>query len=189
MFNNIKRLYWDCEFTGLHKNTTIISIAFIDEDNRCFYAEFDDYADSQIDRWLEDNILDKLVMTHINFDHVSVIDRVTYVKGSKTFIMHEIDTWLSKYNDNVIEMWSDCLSYDWILFVDLYGDALSIPNNIYYIPFDITGLMKAKNVDCDINREEFIKTENVIMNVANKHNALHDVIVIKACHDKLIKMK
>ena len=39
-----------------------------------------------------------------------------------------------------------------------------------------------------INREEFIKSEGLIMNRNNKHNALHDTLVIKACHDKLIKM-
>ena len=80
----------------------------------------------------------------------------------------------------MIEVWSDCLSYDWVLFNQLFENNL--PNNIYYIPFDICTLFKIKNIDPDISREEF--TENKIK--SKKHNALHDAFVIKECYDKLI---
>ena len=69
MENNIRRVYWDCEFTGLHKNTTLISIALVGDDNKCFYAEFNDYDDSQIDSWLEENVMNKLIMTHIQDEY------------------------------------------------------------------------------------------------------------------------
>ena len=183
-----RRVYWDCEFTGLHKNTTLISIALVGDDNACFYAEFNDYSDEQVDDWIEENIIDKLVMTHIDFDHTSKIDNVTYVKGGVSYIAKELDKWLSRYNSEMIEMWSDCLSYDWVLLVDLYGHTFNIPVNMYYIPFDICTLMKAYDIDPDINREEFIKSEGLMLNNNNKHNALHDTLVIKACHDKLIKL-
>ncbi len=32
-------IYFDTEFTGLHKNTTLISIGMIAENGRTFYAE------------------------------------------------------------------------------------------------------------------------------------------------------
>lgn len=188
MENNIRRVYWDCEFTGLHKNTTLISIALVGDDNKCFYAEFNDYDDSQIDSWLEENVMNKLIMTHIQDEYSARIDNVVHVKGNVRYVASELDKWLSRYNDDIVEMWSDCLAYDWVLFVDLYGHAFDIPNNIYYIPFDICTLMKAYGVDPDISREEFIASENLIYNKNNKHNALHDVLMIKACHEKLIKM-
>jgi len=34
------RIFFDTEFTGLHKDTTLISIGLIAEDGRTFYAEF-----------------------------------------------------------------------------------------------------------------------------------------------------
>ena len=37
------KLYFDTEFTGLHKNTTLISVGLIAEDGQEFYAEFTDY--------------------------------------------------------------------------------------------------------------------------------------------------
>ena len=45
-------LYFDTEFTGLHKDTTLISLGIISEDNRTFYAEFSDYNKSQVDNWI-----------------------------------------------------------------------------------------------------------------------------------------
>jgi len=79
-------------------------------------------------------------------------------------------------------MWSDCLSYDWVLFNQLWGHAFSIPKNIYYIPFDICTLFKVKGIDPDINRERFLEWPDS----EQKHNALWDARVIKACYEKLM---
>ena len=37
------KVFFDTEFTGLHRNTTLISIGLVSEDGRTFYAEFNDY--------------------------------------------------------------------------------------------------------------------------------------------------
>lgn len=39
-------IFFDTEFTGLHKNTTLISIGCVDENGRTFYAELTDYDES-----------------------------------------------------------------------------------------------------------------------------------------------
>lgn len=36
------KIFFDTEFTGLHKDTTLISLGMISEDGRRFYAEFND---------------------------------------------------------------------------------------------------------------------------------------------------
>lgn len=181
-------LYFDCEFTGLHKNTTLISIGITDDDGRCFYAELTDYDTEQVDEWLQDNVIDRLTMNDVDDDINSQLENVNYCKGNMTYVANSLDVWLSEYNDYQIEMWSDCLSYDWVLFVDLYGTAFDLPKNIYYIPFDICTLMKTSGIDPDINREDFIKNEGLLFNKNNKHNALHDALIIKACYDKLIRL-
>jgi hypothetical protein len=90
-----------------------------------------------------------------------------------------------------VEMWSDCLAYDWVLFNDIFGTAFDIPKNVYYIPFDICTLFKIKGIDPDINREDFAK--DILMKecfkVGQKHNALWDATVIKACYEKLMDAK
>lgn len=35
-------IFFDTEFTGLHKDTTLISIGLVSETGEKFYAEFDD---------------------------------------------------------------------------------------------------------------------------------------------------
>jgi len=43
------KIFFDTEFTGLHQNTTLISIGLVTEQEHSFYAEFDDYDKSQVD--------------------------------------------------------------------------------------------------------------------------------------------
>ena len=50
------KIFFDTEFTGLHKNTTLISIGLISEDRRSFYAELTDYDKEQCDDWIKENL-------------------------------------------------------------------------------------------------------------------------------------
>lgn len=158
-------IYFDTEFTGLHANTTLISIGMIAEDGRELYCVLNDYDRSQIDGWLKENVIKNLHGT----------SRISTSELSEAII-----EFIEPYD--TVEIWSDCLAYDWVLFNNIFGHAFNIPEKIYYIPFDICTLFKIKGIDPDINREEFANmTDN-----SNKHNALWDARVIKACYDKLI---
>ena len=55
------RIFLDTEFTGLHKQTTLISIGLISECGKTFYAELTDYDRTQIDEWLLENVIDNLL--------------------------------------------------------------------------------------------------------------------------------
>lgn len=160
------RVFFDTEFTGLHKNTTLMSIGLVDEDGRTYYAELSDYNRTQVDPWLQENVID-------NF--------TGELTRSKQTLKLDLQEWFSEYES--VEIWSDCLAYDWVLFNDIFGGAFDIPKNIYYIPFDICTLMKVRGVDPDINREEYAGM------TGSKHNALHDARVIKACYEKLSEME
>lgn len=171
------KIFFDTEFTGLHQNTTLISIGLISEDDRVFYAEFTDYDQSQVSKWVQENVIDNLYLT----ENLTVFDaNTTLVKGDKEYVKQVLSSWLSQFDQ--VEMWSDCLAYDWVLFNEIFGGAFSIPSNIYYIPFDICTLFKVKGVDPDINREMFVEQ------IGTKHNAIHDARIIKLCYEKLCKM-
>ena len=170
------KIFFDTEFTGLHKDTTLISIGFISEDGKQFYAEFDDYDKSQIDEWLQHNVIDNLM-----YDGRPDWSCPTwYHRGDTSFIREKLSNWLSQFES--VEMWSDCLAYDWVLFNQIYGHAFNIPKNVYYIPFDICTIMKLNGVDPDISREDYINYS--IRGL--KHNALYDARVIKVCYEKLV---
>lgn len=177
-------LYFDTEFTGLHKDTTLISIGIISEDGRTFYAEFTDYNVIQLNDWMYTNVINNLLLEPTQENgRIDMIDKegtCFNVIGNKRYVKCALEYWLTQFND--VEFWSDCLAYDWVLFNDLFDHAFNIPKNVYYIPFDICTLFKIKNVDPDISREEFI--DNSIE--GKKHNSLYDAKVIKACYNKLM---
>ena len=173
------KIFFDTEFTGLHQNTTLISIGFISECGKTFYAELTDYDKSQIDDWLKVNVIDNLTLTsmpnmlHARGESQTVRCNTSQLKGY-------LKDWLSQFEQ--VEMWSDCLSYDWVLFNQIFGHAFNIPKNVYYIPFDICTSLKEKGVDPDINREEFA----ALTEKPSKHNALWDAKVIRECYNKLL---
>ena len=55
------KVFFDTEFTGLHQKTTLISIGLVSECGKTFYAELTDYDKSQIDKWLNDNVISNLM--------------------------------------------------------------------------------------------------------------------------------
>jgi hypothetical protein len=191
------KLFFDTEFTGLHQGTTLISIGIISECGKRFYAELNDYDESQVDEWLQQNVINRLLMApplegedeyySAVRDQSNPAPNDLYwgysvkLRCDKRELEQELTRWIKQFS--AVEMWSDCLSYDWVLFNQIFGHAFNIPSNVYYIPFDICTLFKVKGIDPDINREEFA---NLDFGNEFKHNALWDAKVIRACYDKLM---
>ena len=182
------KVFMDTEFTGLHQNTTLISLGMVTEYGDEFYAEFTDYDKTQVDEWIEENVIKNLSFSDNSSPsskQMYIHGFSDYVKGNTNDVKLALDEWfsiiLSTRDEKSIEIWSDCLSYDWVLFNQIYGHAFNIPEYINYIPFDICTLFKVACVDPDINREEFVEEKS-----DKKHNALHDAKIIQLCYDKLI---
>lgn len=173
------KIFFDTEFTGLHQKTTLISIGLISECGKKFYAEFTDYDKIQVDDWLRENVISKLFLSVMD-NNASLED--WRIIGNSKQIKDALERWLDQFES--VEMWSDCLSYDWVLFCQLWGHAFSIPKNIYYIPFDICTLFAIKGIDPDINREKFGCGEQY--SEMPKHNSIWDAEVIKMCYYKAI---
>lgn len=175
------KIFFDTEFTGLHQDATLISIGLVSEGGREFYAEFTDFDTNQIDDWLRKNVMANLIYRH-DLDHAYTDGAHTGRSGDKAYIARELTEWLAGYGSHEIEMWSDYLAYDWVLFCNLWGHAFNIPGNVYYIPFDLTTLFKIKGIDPDINKEKFAE----MTDGQNKHNALWHAKVIRACYERAI---
>ena len=183
------KIFFDTEFTGLHKDTTLISIGLIAENGRTFYAEFTDYDRSQVDEWISDNVLDNCTMCVVPdcehngpYVHSEVSAKGDVIEcGNKATVATQLKNWLENFGEKIF-MVSDCLAYDWVLFCDLWAHAFKVPDCVYYIPIDICAIMHIKDVDMDINREAFCGMDGA------KHNALHDAKAIRLCYDKLMTL-
>lgn len=193
------KVFIDCEFTGLHQNTTLISIGMITEDDREFYCELNDYDKTQIDDWLKSNVINNLLYSEPkdSEDEYFVATRAKNnpvgndlhqgysikMRGNTSDLKNEMERWFSQFQS--VEIWGDCLSYDLVLFNQIFGHAFNIPKNIYYIPFDLCTLFKVKGIDPDVSREKFAYGERY--SEVSKHNALWDAKVIRECYLKAIQ--
>lgn len=199
MENKITKIFFDTEFTGLHQNTTLISIGLIAESGQSFYAELTDYDKSQVSQWVQENVIANLLMDELKDgeqEYFSVVRHSDNKIGNDLYKSYSVQLrcdskvlelvlakWLSQFEK--VEIWSDCLSYDWVLFNQIFGHAFNIPSNIYYIPFDICTLFKLKGIDPDISREGFSE----MTQYKQKHNALWDAKVIRECYLRLAKQQ
>ena len=180
-------LYFDTEFTGLHKNTTLISLGIISDSNKVFYAEFTDYDKSQVNEWITKNVIQNLKFN----DHdvfVKCTDDYTYVKGDTDLIKSELLKWCNQFKS--IQFVADVSHYDFVLLCELFGGALDLPNNISPVCFDINQeLARVNKITCkeafEIDRCEYInQIENNFESDLCKHirlqptshNALEDAI-------------
>ena len=193
------KIFFDTEFTGLHKDTTLISIGLVDENERTFYAEFSDYDDSQCDKWIRENVIKHLKWSKEgpveNF--INIYDNAQEAYGSKEYIKEVLKDWLSKYDE--VELISDVCHYDMVLFVDIFGSAWTIPAVVnpvcHDINQDIAKYFKITEREAfDLSREGIIEEDNKktekallpddwkIIIKGDKHNALYDAKVIKAIY-------
>ena len=187
------KVFFDTEFTGLHKNTTLISLGCVDENGRTFYAEFTDYDKSQIDDWIDENVIKNLSYAKKKsfFRKNGAFEHDWRIRGDKTMVREALEEWLSQYS--FVELVSDVCHYDMVLLIDLFGDAFSLPKNInpscHDINQDIAGFYGCTEIWAfDKSREEILKESGETISGV-KHNALYDAQVIRAIYNYIAKQK
>lgn len=191
----MKKIFFDCEFTGLRQGTELISIGCVTEDNETFYAEFNDYTlhpgivPPEDNKFIEEHVLPNLTLNlKGDADHSfwwSCEETKTEVRGN----VEEIKSYLNRWLQDVVpflpefpafQMWSDCLAYNWVLFNHIWGGAIHIPKVVSYIPMDLCTMLELADIDPDISRLELSGLKDL-----TQHNALDGAKMIKACHEKL----
>ena len=182
------KIFFDTEFTGLHKDTTLISIGLVSEDGRQFYAELTDYDLEQCNDWIEKNVLENLITYRDdNFEKANYIPNLHV--GDKQDISKSLKNWFKQFD--FVELISDVSHYDFVLFIDLFGTAFDLPDNIcpacYDINQDIARKYSISQQEAfDKSREDIlfqVYKENVIN--GDKHNALYDAKVIRELYQIL----
>lgn len=187
------RIFFDTEFTGLHKETTLVSIGLVGYDGKRFYAELTDYDEDQCGDWITKNVLDHLILSGNEEmkNELYADENATVVLGNKETVAAALREWLEKYKFYGVQFVSDVCHYDMVLLIDLlWGSAIDIPD--YITPFceDITQMM-IHNTDMngqeafDISREQFLTDRGSALPKGRKHNSLYDAEVIKAIYESL----
>ena len=180
-------IYFDTEFTGLHKNTTIVSIGLVSHNGKMFYAESTDFDDSQCDEWIMKNVLSHTIMSG-NDELAKCLgedNNITVVIGDRESISSELRQWLSQFDD--VQFVSDVCHYDMVLLIDIFGTAFDLPENVsascHDINQDIAKHCGISEKDAFNECREDIVSGNGISIDGKKHNALYDAKVIKAIYE------
>ena len=178
-------IFFDTEFTGLHKDTTLISIGCVDENNRTFYAELTDYDKYQINDWIQDNVINNLKLPKHGCYNYNQEHTWTNVKGNKDTVEVALRDWLYDYKD--VQFVSDVSHYDMVLLINLFGTAFDLPTNVspscHDINQDIANYYGISEREAfDKSREDILREHNITVN-GDKHNALYDAKVIKEIYN------
>lgn len=174
-------VFFDTEFTGLHKETSLISIGMIAGNGQKFYAEIIDYDKKQVNEWIKDNVINNLWVVTKTIRECSECDY--YYVGTKKQIAQYLREWISQFEN--VQLVSDVAHYDMVLFIDLFGGAFDLPDNVSPVCHDINQ---------DIARffkmtpkEAFNLSRECILGICdsgdNKHNALYDAEIIKKIYE------
>ncbi len=181
------KLFFDTEFTGLHKDTTLVSIGIVADNGQRFYAEFTDYNVFQCDDWIRENVLKHTILAGNDTlaARLGEDSNTTVVLGSKADIRHELGEWLKQFDS--VQFVSDVSHYDFVLLIDIFGGAFDLPGNVSAACRDINQDIARHYGISD--REAFDKSrEDIVSELCGqqiegeKHNALYDAEVIKAIY-------
>ena len=174
------KIFFDTEFTGLHQQTTLISIGLVSEDGRNFYAECYDYDPAQLNPWIAENVLAHLQFTDPAMQDKTWGDRASFrACCSVRDLPGMLRVWLHQFL--AVEMWGDCCAYDWVLFCELFGGALSLPGQVSIYPRDLAMLLEQAGLDIDLGRRTFAGRIG-----AAQHHALADARVIQGCYQQAL---
>lgn len=180
-------IYFDTEFSGLHKDTTLISMGLVSENGKELYLEFTDYDKTQCDDWIKENVLNNTIMEGNSSVTDIVLDEMDYRKGDKQTLKGVLLHWLSQFDS--VELVSDVCHYDMVLFIDVFGTAFDLPKNVCPVCYDInTDIAKEYNVALvdafDMNREMLLEEFDKVVK-GSKHNSLYDAKVIKEIYNAI----
>ena len=184
-------LFFDTEFTGLRKNTTLISLGIVSEDGKKFYAEFTDYDESQCDDWIKENVLKNLLGKYLPIGG-ALNKKGKIIEYSCAGSREEVSKCLSEYLSqfDTIQFVSDVCHYDFVLLIDLLtngGTAIDVPLNISVVCHDLNQdiaqhFRVPDHEALDMSREQIMndlcRPEDIV--TGDKRNSLYDAEVIQA---------
>lgn len=177
------KIYFDTEFTGLHKDTTLISIGVtLSDSDKKFYGQCTDYDTSQVNDWIRENVISNLEQLD---EGTTISDTTTRCCGTKENVGKALMRWI-KENISIGGVFvSDVCQYDMVLLQDLIDfnefELEIIGPCCHDINQDIAAMYGITEVEAfDMSRETIARQAGIIPDESKKHNALYDAEVIKA---------
>lgn len=192
-----RHYYIDTEFTGLRKDTDLISVGISSPSGDVFYAELNDYDSNKVNDWIEENVIAKLAYNEVPQTLTETVNEDgtldIYMKGNRDDVREAMLDWLERTSlpGAKWQFIGDVCQYDKMVIDDLFGGALNLPERMSRTWIDINDML-AEALDItvdkafDISRVDFVKNTRIVEDeFFQQHNALNDAIIIQAIHESL----
>ena len=175
------QLFLDTEFTGLHQQARLISLGLCAESGAAFYAELAGLDLAALDPWVGDHVVPQTRWLSRPGAPREWVQEGELTAGfdAAPGVARALTDWLGRWSR--VEVWADCLAYDWVLFCELFGGARALPPQVFYMPFDLVTLFKVRGLDPDTDRAAFAGVPGT-----RPHHALADARLTLACYRRLM---
>lgn len=109
---NATKFYLDTEFieAGRHAPVQFISIGIVSEDGREFYAESQEFDPKTVSPWLKENVL----------PHLGPVEN----RKPVALIAKEVREFVGNVKP---EFWGYYADYDWVVFCQMFGSMIDLP--------------------------------------------------------------
>lgn len=181
------RIFLDTEFTELTQQAQLISIGLAAENGDWFYAELTDYDPTFINPWVKENVL--TLLTGPKLSSAQYVHTKPYMacRGDIVDVSRALRRWLARFGEkNSVHIWADVLAWDWVLFCHVFNGAFFIPEQVFWIPFDLSTLLLTKGLDPNVTRETLGQVDLKVPKLKlAKHHALYDAWLEKVIFEGL----
>lgn len=158
-----KLIFLDTEFVenGPAEPIRLISIGLVDLDGQSYYAENSEVdLDSITSQFIKDNV-------------------IKHLKGPRRTLAQIKQDIIEFVGKERPEFWGYYSAYDWVMFCQIFGRMIDLPENFPYSCFDLAQLMFHSVIDRnDLPRQTGIK-----------HNALEDARWNREVYEFINKME
>jgi len=174
------KYFLDSEFfEDGYKRIDLIAIALVCDDGREYYAVAKDgWNPFGVSEWLMENVLPFLSPSG---ERAEFLDTNQYLSQtqipwrSREQIKQDLTEFILPNDKTKPEFWGYFSDYDWVLFCQLFGRMLDLPQHFPKYCNDVKQFQELL----------LVKKSEMPKQASGNHNALHDARHIKVMHDYL----
>lgn len=178
------RFYVDCEFIerGHQHPIDLISIGICCEDGREFYAVSTEFAPRNASQWVKDNVIDCLPPANINLSDPSISPRIkeeSKAWKNRSQIKQDI---LEFVGSGRPEFWGEWSSYDHVVFCQIFGTMMDLPDGF---PMRCRDIIQLAEDELGIPSDRLPPS----LETEGNHNALLGARTVKMRYEWLMDQK
>lgn len=169
------KFFLDSEFIDDGVTIDLISIALVCENGAQYYAQSTEFDASNASPWVEDNVFSQLLTCINDAEHMMHLEKCDVLScpwRTRYEIKSDILNFVAEQcNGEKPEFWANFADYDWVVFCQLFGRMIDLPQGWPKYCRDLKQLYDELGKDAEI----------LPVQGDGEHNALED-----ARHDKAI---